>query len=260
MWRELFLVACLVPVIMTRGQERSICYHEENGIISSKLGAVCAFEYNEQLSKHVRRTAVRDDKEIRLRPGESEVCWPVDAHRTACQCRGNYCNDMMYCHIGDKFGRCHDSCSARFEPYPDRPGYNITRECGPWTKIRLESEPHDAECTRFPNGSATCICDREQCNNETYMQCYGYSNERTAALLETCPLKTTGCFVARDPKTQKLIEAGCDVSDHGSGSQLVEKCSSDGCNYPMYCYDSSKDAIVQCEIGDVGCYVEFGEF
>uniref|UniRef100_A0AC34QLB2 Uncharacterized protein n=1 Tax=Panagrolaimus sp. JU765 TaxID=591449 RepID=A0AC34QLB2_9BILA len=219
MWRELFFVACLVPaIIMEIGLHISECYHEENGIISSKLYdhlgygkkiTMCIFEYDEQLSKHVRRTAPGRNEEIRLRP----------------------------------------------EPYPDRPGYNITRECGPWTKIRLESEPHDDECTRFPNGSATCICDREQCNNQTFTQCYGYSNETTAALLETCPLKTTGCFVARDPKTQKLIEAGCDVSDHGS--QLVEKCSSDGCNYPMYCYDSSKEAVVQCKIGDVGCYVEF---
>uniref|UniRef100_A0AC34Q7E3 Uncharacterized protein n=1 Tax=Panagrolaimus sp. JU765 TaxID=591449 RepID=A0AC34Q7E3_9BILA len=247
MWRELFLVAYLLPVI-TANQ----CYHEKNGKLFIILSPVCVYEYDEQLSKHVRRTAREHDEEIRLRPGESRICWPIDAHCTACQCNTELCNNLIYCHVGDKLDLCPNSCSTRFEPYTDRPGYNITRECGsvPWM-VAMQ----DAKCTAFSNGSATCECDTDQCNNQTFgMQCYEHSPGRLPLLVD-CPYFTTSCYSVRDPTSRKIIEGGCVLSNNTSNYSIT--CNTTKCNYPMYCHNYFNHSLIHCSEGVETCTIGY---
>uniref|UniRef100_A0AC34RIG1 Uncharacterized protein n=1 Tax=Panagrolaimus sp. JU765 TaxID=591449 RepID=A0AC34RIG1_9BILA len=168
------------------------------------------------------------------------------------KCSSDGCNYPMYCYDSSKDAMVHcevgvTSCFIDRAKIGD--DYAITSAgC---------AVPGQSKGCSMKNGTKTCICHADNCNQDVLeIKCY-IANQTTPATLEVCPFEATGCFVARDPKTQKLIEAGCDVSDHGS--QLVEKCSSDGCNYPMYCYDSSKNAIVQCEVGVTSCYTDFAK-
>uniref|UniRef100_A0AC34RI05 EB domain-containing protein n=1 Tax=Panagrolaimus sp. JU765 TaxID=591449 RepID=A0AC34RI05_9BILA len=117
--------------------------------------------------------------------------------------------------------------------------------------------PGQNEGCSMKNGTKTCICHGDKCNQDFEIKCY-IANQTTSATLQVCPFEAIGCYVARDEQTWKLIEAGCDVGDEGG--HHVEKCFGDGCNHPFHCYDVGRNNMQQCDHHVTTCYTTFGKF
>uniref|UniRef100_A0AC34RBR6 Uncharacterized protein n=1 Tax=Panagrolaimus sp. JU765 TaxID=591449 RepID=A0AC34RBR6_9BILA len=90
------------------------------------------------------------------------------------------------------------------------------------------------------DGSASCYCYGHKCNEPTYgVKCYEFKSNDMKLI--NCPHVSKQCYYVRDPATLKTIDGGCDFYVGGK-----PKCSGDGCNYPMSCYDPKTANVIQC--------------
>uniref|UniRef100_A0AC34QWK5 Uncharacterized protein n=1 Tax=Panagrolaimus sp. JU765 TaxID=591449 RepID=A0AC34QWK5_9BILA len=125
-------------------------------------------------------------------------------------------------------------------PYKDRHGFNITKGC---------SERKEEGCFKENDGSVSCYCYGHKCNAPTYaVKCYEFRFNDVKLI--DCPNPSKQCYYVRDPTTMKTIDGGCDLQ---VGNK--PKCSGDGCNYPMSCYDYKTDSVIQCSDSVRTCQV-----
>uniref|UniRef100_A0AC34R5Y4 Uncharacterized protein n=1 Tax=Panagrolaimus sp. JU765 TaxID=591449 RepID=A0AC34R5Y4_9BILA len=186
----------------------------------------CLYQYNSTMDRILHRKC----KDYKL--GERFLNCDVYKDVKTCGCLTELCNSHEVCYISsNKTALCTGHCVTKIQPYEDRHGFNITKGC---------TEPIDEGCFPSEDGSVSCYCYGRKCNEPTYgVKCYEFKFNDMQLI--DCPHLSKQCYYVRNPATLKTIDGGCDFY---VGDKL--KCSGDGCNYPMSCYDYKTDSVIQC--------------
>uniref|UniRef100_A0AC34R7X7 Uncharacterized protein n=1 Tax=Panagrolaimus sp. JU765 TaxID=591449 RepID=A0AC34R7X7_9BILA len=180
------------------------------------------------------------------------VCQMFDTAIKECLCIGEMCNylanfESTYCYASNGTSdhtliKCPLGTTHCYFSADATTGKPIKKGCSVF---------HEENKCKVENNVRTCICEGDKCNG---LECFIF-NGTSSAELKSCPQETAECYVARDPRTLKLIEAGCyrqNLVDY-----QIQKCDQDGCNYPMYCHDYELNDVIQCDANVTSCFVNF---
>uniref|UniRef100_A0AC34RQJ7 Uncharacterized protein n=1 Tax=Panagrolaimus sp. JU765 TaxID=591449 RepID=A0AC34RQJ7_9BILA len=188
-----------------------------------------------------------------LSPSVNEtVCQMNGTDTKQCVCTGDMCNyppnfASVFCYndtSSDTVIKCPMDTTHCYFSVDTTTGEMIKKGC---SIFHVENK-----CS-VENNVRTCVCEGNKCN---VRECFIF-NGTMPAKLEICPYETGECYIARDLRTLKLIEAGC--YRQNLGDYKIQKCHQNGCNYPMYCHDYKLNDTVQCGANVTSCFVDFDD-